>query len=316
MRADPLWQSIDPLGEALHFLRIDGVFYSQCEFAGAWGLSLPAMENCLIFHAVTSGTCQLEVAQMPSCTLRAGDFVLVPHGQGHTMRSHSGVPAIPLFDLPRQPISARFELIRHGYGEPGARMVCGAVRFDHPAGRQLVSLLPSLIHLDSINTPADWMSDVLRFMAAEAKTLRPGGEAIVTRLADILVIQAIRAWIATQAPAGVGWLHALRDRQIGRALMLIHKHPERPWTLIELAAEVAMSRSAFTERFTNLVGVSAMQYVTQWRMHTAYSMLSELNVSVSELSSKLGYQSEAAFNRTFKRVLGTTPGVVKRKSMR
>jgi AraC-like DNA-binding protein len=309
----PDWPSADVLGEALHFLRVDGVFYSQCEFSGRWGLLLPALENTLMFHVVTSGTCQLQAPDMSTCTLRAGDFVLLPHGHGHALLSQKGVAAVALFDLPRQQISERFDLIRLGLAEPNTRMVCGAVRFDHPAGRRLVSLLPSLIHLDSLNTQSNWISDVLRLMANEVKALRPGGEAIVTRLADILVIQAIRNWIASEAQGRTGWLHALRDRQIGRALMLIHKQPEHPWTLNALAAKVAMSRAAFAARFTSLAGEPAMHYVTRWRMNTAHSMLTELNVSVSELSLKLGYQSEAAFNRAFKRIHGVTPGSVKRK---
>jgi AraC-like DNA-binding protein len=310
----PDWPSADALGEALHFLRMDGVFYSQCDFSGRWGLCLPALKNTLMFHAITSGACVLEAPDMPACTLRAGDFVLLPQGHGHALISQKGVAAVPLFELPRQEISERFELIRQGQGDVQTRMVCGAVRFDHPAGRRLVSLLPLLIHLDSINTPDDWMNDVLRLMASEVKALRPGGEAIVTRLADILVIQTIRSWLATEPQGRVGWLHALRDKQIGRALMLIHKYPERPWTLNALATEVAMSRSAFAARFTNLTGEPAMQYLTQWRMCTAHSVLNENNVSVSELSLKLGYQSEAAFNRAFKRIHGVTPGSVKRKT--
>jgi AraC-like DNA-binding protein len=308
----PTWRLVDPLGEALHFLRMEGVFYSQCDFAGDWGLSLPALDNYLMFHAITFGTCRLETPGIPACTLRAGDFVVLPHGQGHNLLSQANVECIPLFDLTRQVISERFELIRLGEGDTSARMICGAVRFDHPTGRALVSMLPALIHMDAIYSTSDWMDDILRFMASEVKTLNPGGEAVVTRLADILVIQAIRAWIANSPDTGIGWLGALKDKQIGRALMLMQKQPERAWTLASLASEVAMSRSAFAERFTTLVGDSAMQYLTKWRMQVAHIMLKEQNISVADLAMKVGYQSEAAFNRTFKRITGLTPGAVRR----
>ena len=149
-------------------------------------------------------------------------------------------------------------------------------------------------------------------MAAEARELRPGGEAVITRLADILVIQAIRAWIEKDPVAQTGWLGALKDKQIGRAITLIHRDPSRAWTLASLAAEVAMSRSAFAARFTDLVGVSAMHYVTRWRMQMALTSLKEQDVGLGELANRLGYQSEAAFSRAFKCFMGMSPGAVRR----
>ena len=149
-------------------------------------------------------------------------------------------------------------------------------------------------------------------MAAEARALRPGGEAVITRLGDILVIQAIRSWIETDPAARTGWLGALQDPQIGRAIAIIHRDPARPWTLASLADEVAMSRSAFAARFTELVGEPAMSYVARWRMHVALDALKEQGSTVAELASRLGYRSEAAFARAFKRVIGIPPGAVKR----
>jgi AraC-like DNA-binding protein len=149
-------------------------------------------------------------------------------------------------------------------------------------------------------------------MAAEARELRPGGEAVITRLADILVIQTLRAWIERDPAARRGWLGALRDRHVGRALALIHRDPARDWTVAALADELAMSRSAFAARFTTLVGEPAMQYVTRWRMHLAHDELTGGDVTVAELADRLGYRSEAAFARAFKRVVGTPPGAVRR----
>src|SRR5215203_2453231 len=149
-------------------------------------------------------------------------------------------------------------------------------------------------------------------MAAEASQPRPGGETVITRLADILVIQAIRTWITQDPAARTGWLGALQDRQIGRAISLIHRDPAREWTLASLAAEVAMSRSAFAARFTELVGEPAMHYIARWRMHVALTWLNEEDASLSDLADRLGYQSEAAFSRAFKRLIGVSPSVARR----
>ena len=156
------------------------------------------------------------------------------------------------------------------------------------------------------------MQSMLRLMAAEAGELRPGGEAVITRLGDILVIQAIRAWMESDPAAQTGWLGALQDPQVGRAISLIHREPAREWTVASLADEVAMSRSAFAARFTELVGEPVMRYVARWRMHVAVAALKEEGATVGELADRLGYRSEAAFSRAFKRIIGTSPGAVRR----
>jgi AraC-like DNA-binding protein len=153
---------------------------------------------------------------------------------------------------------------------------------------------------------------MLRLMAAEAGELRPGGEAVITRLGDILVIQAIRAWMESDPAAQTGWLGALQDPQIGRAISLIQRDPARDWTVASLADEVAMSRSAFAARFTELVGEPVMRYVARWRMHVAVAALKEEGATVGELADRLGYRSEAAFSRAFKRIIGVSPGAVRR----
>jgi len=267
------------------------------------------------FHVVTSGSCRLETDESHTTILRRGDFALVPHGEGHSLRSEPGVPVPGVLDLERELVSDRYEILRHGGGGAPTGMVCGAVRFDHPAARNLVEILPPIMHIEGPDSaPMDWMQSTLGLMAAEAKELRPGGEAVTTRLGDILVIQAIRAWIATDPAARTGWLGALQDRQIGRAISLIHRDPARDWTVASLADEVAMSRSAFAARFSELVGEPAMQYVTRWRMHLALGTLQDERATVAELAGRLGYRSEAAFARAFKRVTGVSPGAVKRRA--
>jgi AraC-like DNA-binding protein len=306
------WEPVDSLGEALHFLRMSGVFCCRSEFSAPWALELPAMESCLMFHVVTAGECRLEVDGADPCRLRPGDLALVPHGEGHRLASDAGVAAAKLFDLPRELLSDRYEVIRHGGGGNPTTIICGAVRFEHPAAHGLIGLLPKLINVDAWTSPEmEWIQSTLRFMAAEARELRTGGETIITRLADILVIQAISSWIARDPAAQTGWLGALRDPQLGRAIASIHRDPARRWTVATLASQVGMSRSAFAARFTQLVGEPAMRYVARWKMQAALMWLKDDDVALGELASRLGYESEAAFSRAFKRLIGTSPGVVR-----
>ncbi len=303
-----MWNSQDPLGDALHFLRVTGAFYCRSELTAPWGLTLPAMPGCLWFHVVTAGRSSLEVAGSAPRTLQPGDLALVPHGRGHTLRSEPDVPAPNVLDLQHE-YSNHYALLRHGGGGAASTLVCGAVRLDHPAAHHIVPLLPDVVHVEPTGSaPDEWTQSTLRLMAAEAAEVRAGGEAVLTRLSDVLVIQALRTWIEHDPAARRGWLGALRDRQIGRAISLIHRDPARPWTVASLAAELAMSRSAFAARFTELVGEPAMHYVTRWRMQVARAWLAEEGASVAQVASRLGYRSEAAFSRAFKRVAGVSPG--------
>ena len=309
---DP-WPSSDPLGEALHFLRMTGAFYCRSELSAPWGMTLMPMPGYLWFHVVTTGRVRLEAGQDATSVVAPGDLALVPHGEGHTLRSEPGVAAPGILDLEREQVSDRYEILRHGEGGAPTTLICGAVRFDHPAASNLVEILPNMIHIEASNSASmDWMGSTLRLISSEAEERRPGGEAVITRLADILVIQAIRSWIENDPAAQTGWLGALHDRQIGRAISMIHRDPAWAWTVASLAGEVAMSRSAFAARFTDLVGEPAMQYVTNWRMHVALNALQSEGATVAELAARLGYRSEAAFARAFKRVIGVPPGAVKR----
>jgi AraC-like DNA-binding protein len=309
---DP-WAPADPLGEALHFLRMNGAFYCRSELSAPWGLTLPPMPGYLWFHVVVSGRLWLEAGGDTARTVGPSDLALVPHGEGHVLRSEPGAPAPGILELERELVSDRYEILRHGAGGEMTHLICGAVRFDHPAARNLVAILPDIIHLEAAGSlHLDWMQSLLRLMATEARELRPGGEAVITRLGDVLVIKAIRAWIETAPAARTGWLGALHDPQIGRALTLIHRDPRRAWTVAALADEVAMSRSAFAARFTELVGEPAIAYVSRWRMQLAHDALKEDGPTVGELAGRFGYRSEAAFARAFKRVIGMPPGAVRR----
>jgi len=302
----------DPLGETLHLLRLTGSLYCRSELTAPWGVDLPAFEGSMMFHVVTSGHCWLEVEGEGPRLLQQGSLTLVPHGNGHCIRSSPTDEVMPLFDIPVEKVSERYEIMRHGGGGELTHLTCGVVRFDHVAGQQLISQLPKILQIDTLTEEeGSWLHSTLRFIAREARELRPGGETVITHLADILIIQAIRSWIDSSPEAERGWLAALRDKHVGKALAAIHSKPEQDWSVASLAKYVGMSRSGFSARFTNMVGESAMRYLTHWRMQLARVQLQETSDSLAILADRLGYQSEVAFSRAFKRVFGVSPGSVR-----
>jgi AraC-like DNA-binding protein len=300
------WAPVDPLGGVLGDLRMHGTFYCRAEGAAPWGLEMPALAGCMSFHVVTEGSCLLEVDGEVH-RLRAGDLALVPHGRGHLLRSGPGAPIAGRADLlPQEMLDPHYSVLRlDGGGEP-ARLVCGVLEPERPGPAHLLALLPPVLLVEG-GDPArgGWLPVLLGMITDEVRHDRPGAEAVVTRLADVVVIQAIRGWLETGA-TGPGWLRALRDPQVGRAVALVHRDPGAPWTLDRLARETRMSRSTFAARFTELAGEPALRYVTRWRMHLATVELGR-GARVGELARRLGYESEAAFSRAYRRVTGMPP---------
>ena len=306
----------DPLAGALHHLRMDGMFYCLSDLTRPWGLTLPPMPDCLWFHVLTEGECVLTAEDGPTITARAGDVVVLPHGVGHVAADDLASPAPVVLDLPHHYISRHYATLEHGGGgDGGCRVVCGVVHLGHPAARMLIEALPPLIHIDADygREHWPWLSSLLALMASEAESMRPGGETVITRLSDILVVQAIRAWIETEPAAQTGWLQALRDPLVGRAIALVHADPARDWTVSSLAREVGTSRSGLSAKFTELVGVSPKHYITNWRMALAEDWLRDPTRGILEIALALGYQSEAAFSRAFKREMGVPPSTARRR---
>lgn len=307
-------ESADPLGETLHMLRLTGTLYCRGEFTAPFSIQIPQLEGVMTFLVVTSGRCWLQVTDAEPRLMDHGNLALIPHGVPHVISSDPDLKSEPLFDLPIEKISDRYECMRHGGGGEMTRTMYGVVRFDDVAAQHLLRLLPQTIYVDGWREDAGgWLQSTLGFIASEAASLKPGGETVITRLADVVVIQAIRSWLENSAEAGQGWLGALRDRQIGRALALIHKNPANDWGVASLADAVAMSRSAFSARFTQLVGVSPGRYLTDWRMQVARTRLLDSTDPVAMIASDLGYQSEAAFCRAFKRTFEVSPGSIRRE---
>ena len=299
--------SEDALADPLRLLKLTGVLHCQAEFTAPWGLGIPRIPGCMAIHIVNSGSCFLDIAGQPTREIAAGSVVMIPHGTDHQLLSQPGERVTPLTDIPIQLITERFERMNFGGGgERTSISYCG-VRYDELAAQRLLQVLPLVIHVDTLAQENEWLLQTSRFITMEANATQPGSEAIITRLADILVVQAIRAWFSS-AEGKHGWLAALNDRQIGRVLATIHRDATKEWTIDRLASEVGMSRSALSARFSEVVGQSVMQYLTEWRMQLAREELVGTGQTIAAIADKYGYHSEAAFSRAFKRVFGVAPG--------
>lgn len=301
----------DPLGELLHQLRLTGVLYCQAELTAPWGIAISDLDGCLGVLVVTEGRCLLEADGSEPRWLERGSVTLVPDGRDHRVRSHARARAVPLQDLSVEPISACFERLSHGGGGDTTRITYGVLRFDRYAARRLLGSLPPLVHVAGLFEDGGWLAETVRLIRDEARELRVGGAAMVTRLADILVIAVLRSWLSTAPQAETGWLAGVRDPRLGRALFAIHERPAHPWDLASLGKEAGMSRSAFSGRFTTVVGEPAMQYLTRWRLQLAHRELQQTPDGLGEIAQRVGYSTEAAFCKAFKREFGVTPSSVR-----
>jgi AraC-like DNA-binding protein len=304
---------MDVLTDVLETLRARAACYARVAAHGPFAFALSESENAC-FYVALEGRASVSV-DGELIELGAGELVLLPHGTAHSVHDRPDTDARPLSELlsfcdRRAP--ATLEL---GSGGERAVLVCGRIVLDDGAHHPLLPVLPKVIALRVHDgQAADWLAPTLSFLAAEASTALPGSRTVVSRLADILFIQVVRAHL-TSAPEQVsGWLGALRDPQIGTALGCMHEDPAHPWTVEKLAHKVAMSRSSFAARFADIVGEPPLHYLTRWRMQKARSLLREGQTPLSEVAARIGYDSEAAFSKAFKRAVGEAPGAYRRSS--
>ena len=292
------------IGDTLHYLKMRGAFYCKSDLFGDWGILMPSMPNTSMFHIVTEGECIIEQGTKV-LTLKAGDFVFIPKGEGHIIRSKENESPVELFSLPSKKISDNYEVLEVGQEGEKTTMLCGVVKLEHPSAEFLIESMPSLVNLECSKSKfSDWMSHTVRLISIEAETRQVGGETILTRLADVLIIQVLRHWIESEIVQERSWLMAIKDEKIGKSLSLIHENPQIAWTLKDLGKEVGMSRTSFALRFSHLVGQSMFKYLTKWRMNLAAMKLREGEKITPEFMENLGYKSESAFRRTFKTVHG------------
>lgn len=312
-RTDPrLPPSSDPLSEVLQLLQLTGVLYCNAELSDPWGIEVPELPGVMNVEVVTSGHCWLELDGEAPVFMPEGSLVLIPRGRRHKLRGNPGDRTTPLEDIPIERIGERFENMRFGGGGRLTQVTYYGVRFDPYLADRLVRLLPDMLQLRTQLDDDDWLHGTIRFIAQEARQRQPGSETVITRLADILVIQAIRTWVESVREEKTGWIAALHDRRLGMALSLMHRHPERGWSVETLARETGMSRSGFSARFTGMVGESVFTYLTGLRMQLAFRELCRGSESLAKIAERVGYSSEPAFNRAFRRVVGIPPGAVRK----
>ncbi len=298
----------DPLGALFHLLKMESVFYTQAELSAPWGMDIPAIKHSLMFHFVVSGCCIVEV-EGQNTPLQSGDFLMVPHGLGHRLFDQNSSECVPLFDLPLEPVSEHYETLNYGGQGDATLLLCGAVSFNHPIASRVLDIMPEFVRVDTRpENKKNTIAHLIRMLADESLVAGLGGEAVITRLADILVIYSLREWLESINDDRSAWLSALKDPSLGRAMSAIHQSPDKAWTVATLAMEAGMSRTSFAERFKGVVGESPLQYLTQWRMMLARTRLRSTRDTRLAIAMDLGYQSEAAFSRAYKKTMGVTPG--------
>lgn len=304
---------MDVLTDILDHLEMQGSLYFSTAFGDPWSIAVPADRRVCRFHVMVQGPCRITVPDTGDVgMLSKGDLVLVPHGNAHWLQSREEEPLVPLPEVLKEG-----ELTSDGclvWGGSGAtsRMVCGFFDFDKEATHPLLEALPSLIHVKATPTyDFSWIENLTRFIGQEAGSGRPGSEAISRRLSEVLFIQVIRHY-AEHSSQPVPVLAAIADGHLGKALQVMHKAPGGAWTVESLAREAALSRTAFSQRFHGSVGVPPMQYLAGLRMQRARKMLRG-GESTASIGEAVGYQSEAAFHRAFKKAFGVGPGAYRRQ---
>ncbi len=294
---------MDPLDDVFAAMRVRSALYARLEARAPWGLSLAGGEAAR-FGLVVSGGCLLEVAG--DCVpLAAGDCYVLAHGTPYVLRDAPRTPTVSCASVVRDRIGGVVEL--GGSGAPAA-VLCGWFHFDQRAARPLLDLLPRLLHVKMEQARAHALQGTLQLLAMETGQPQLGSALVVSRLADILFVQAVRAHLAQAGERQPGWLGALADPRIGPALHAMHAEPGRPWTLASLADAANLSRSAFALRFRRRVGQAPLEYLTRWRMSKAGHLLRQGRVPVGEVAASVGYESDAAFSKAFKRATGVAPG--------
>jgi AraC-like DNA-binding protein len=309
---------MDALSDVLRAVRLKGAIFFDVHASDPWAAETPAgtqivrrmfptAEHLICYHAITRGSCWACVPNEPPLPLSAGDVVVIPHGHAHVLSTTPGMRGIQ--DVGRYRAANELELpvsISMGNGSAeSARFVCGFLGCDARPYNPLLSALP---HVFKVSDQTDGpLSAYVQIALAESKKPRIGSESVLGRLSELMFVDVIRRYLETLPAERLDWLAGLRDPHIGCALTEIHRDPARHWTLETLAHRVAMSRSAFAEHFTKFVGTPPMQYLTSWRMQIAAMQLLSTTDSVTAVANRIGYDSEAAFSRAFKKVVGAPP---------
>ena len=315
---------MDALSDALRVLRLTGAVFIDTENTAPWcvtshsgnptGPGLPSGPNIVFFHVFTEGRCKARLAEGgDTLEITAGDLVMLPRDDDHLLGSDLRLPPTPADSLV-QPVGDHGYLrIEHGGGGEKTRFVCGYLRFDERLCGPILRTMPRIlrVHLGEAQAPA-WVTNLLQIGMRETAAAQPGGGTVLVKLSELLFVEAIRRYVEQLPEGETGWLAGLRDRFVSRALALLHERPDHAWTVEALAEEVALSRSALAQRFTDIIGQGPIQYLTRWRLTIAAQRLRGEHASLGRIAADSGYDSSAAFSRAFKRAFGTTPAAWRR----
>jgi AraC-like DNA-binding protein len=312
---------MDALSDLLRAVRFSGSLFLESKFRGSWCVRSKVLpENCgpafknggglVAFHYVLEGRLQLSLGKEGVRSAGPGDIIILAHNDSHLIGSDVSLPPVEAASLIRKAGEDELAQIEFGSGSPVKHhFVCGFLSTpvrEHP----LLTALPAMLVADLRGRPcAEWAESSFRYAAREHAARRPGSQEILARLAELLFVEAVRGYVEQQLSGdATGWLAALRDPSLARALAALHARPRHPWTAEGLAGEAALSRSAFAERFTSTVGVPPMSYLTRWRMLLAGQRLRESSETIAQIAETVGYESESTFSRAFAREMGVAPG--------
>lgn len=308
-------ESMDCLSDALNRIRFKSYIHCNSEFTAPWGLRMPGFQGHAAFLVMLRGGCVVSFEDSKDTySLAAGEVMLLPRGSGCVIQDNATSAVSDFFDVKPGP-GPRGEIWHHGGGGALTSILMGCFEFDMRVKNPLVESLPGVMYLKAEQLQSEpWLDTTMRFLASETASNRPGSDILVGRLTDMLFIQIVRAFMTQHkdCAGSTGWLKGLADPEIGAALRLIHEKPSAPWTVATLAKEVGMSRTTFAVKFANLMTSTPMDYLTSWRMQEAVSLMEQGEESVSAIASAVGYTSEAAFAKAFKREIGAAPGAFRR----
>jgi AraC-like DNA-binding protein len=314
---------MDALSQTLKVVHLVGAIFINAKFTAPWcylsqradsvaSLLEPGAERVVIFHLITEGECYVEIEGQEPLKLIAGDAVLFPQGDAHLMGSKPGLQPAKGSRLDVV-LARRPRLLTFGGKGATTRLLCGYLACEARLAKMLLAGLPSIVRVNVRGSNAGaWLESSVRYALAEARSPRPGGAGVLAKLAEVLFIETLRLYMHDQQDDRTGWLAGVNDRIVGAALAALHKHPAQAWSLEDLARAAGTSRSVLAERFQQLVGTSPMQYLTQWRMMLAANLLRHSNTPLAHVAEGVGYQTDTAFIRAFRREFGAPPAAWRR----
>ncbi|MGC2399493.1 MAG: AraC family transcriptional regulator [Acidobacteriaceae bacterium] len=310
---------MDVLSEVLKVVKLQGAIFYNGEFSAPWSFRSPASskvaplvaaggEHVIVYHFLTEGRASAWVENGERLALDAGDVVIFPHGDAHIIENGRPIKTIDLLQELARIFSQGLRLARSGGGGEVTKFVCGYMVCEPRLSQVFLNGLPPVFKV-SIRKDASgrWLENSIRFSVDQADASQAGGEAVLAKLSEVLFVETLRVYIAHLPPEQTGWLAGARDAEVGKTLALMHRSPAHPWTIAALAQEAGVSRSVLAERFRHYLNEPPMAYLTRWRLQVGAQMLASTSYSVAQIAAEAGYESEAAFNRAFKREFKVPP---------